>query len=65
MEFKGSGYQKTIATISAMQSFKTLRKGCQCYQCAIKLAEPKEPKLNEIPVVRELPSVLGSAGITI
>ena len=53
MEFKGSGYRKTISTISAMQAIKMLRKGCQGYLCAIEMTEPKEPDLNEIRVVRE------------
>jgi len=56
MEFKGSGYQKTIATISAMQAFKILRKGCQGYLCAIEMTEQKELDLTEIPVVIEFPN---------
>ena len=45
-----------MPTISAMQAFKMLRKGCQGYVCAIEVTE-YEPNLNEILVVRKFPSV--------
>jgi len=40
-----------------MQAFKMLKKGCQGYLCAIKVAEQREPDLNEIWMVRKFPSV--------
>ena len=57
MEFKGNGCQKIMQTISAMQAFKMLRKGCQGYLCAVDMTKQKELDLIEIPVVREFPNV--------
>jgi len=55
--FKGSGLQMTIQTVSTMQAFKMLKKGCQGYLCAIEVTELKELDLSEIPVAREFPQV--------
>ena len=55
--FRGRGHQVIIPTVSAMQAFKMLRKGCQGYLCAIETAEPSNLDLNEIPVAREYPQV--------
>jgi len=55
--FKGNGHQLTIPTVSAMQAFKMLKKGCQGYLCAIEVTELKELDLSEISVVREFPQV--------
>ena len=55
--FKGSGYQVTIPTVSAMQAFKMLKKGRQGYLCAIEATEPRDLDLNKIPVAREYPQV--------
>jgi len=51
--FKGSGHQVSIPTVSAMQAFRMLKKGCQSYLCAIEATEQKDPDFNEILVVRE------------
>jgi len=56
--FKGSGYQVTIPTVSAIQAFRMLKKGCQGYLCAVEVAEPMNLHLNNIPVAREYPQVL-------
>ena len=50
---KGSGYQVTIPTLSAMQAFKMLKKGRQGYLCTIEDTEPRDVDLNKIPVARE------------
>jgi len=55
VNFKGSGHQVTIPTVSVMQAFKMLKKGCQGYLCTIEVAELKELDLSEIPVAREFP----------
>jgi len=39
MTFKGSGHQVTIPTISAMQTFRMLKKGCSGYLCTIEATE--------------------------
>jgi len=55
--FKGSDHQVTVPTVSAMQAFKILRKGCRGYLCAIEDTEQRDPDLNKILVAREYPQV--------
>ena len=55
--FKGNNHQVTIPTVSAMQAFKMMKKGCQGYLCAIETAELKELDLSGIPIAREFPQV--------
>jgi len=46
-----------MPTISAMQAFKMLRKGCQGFLCTVKMIEQKEPDLSEALLVRNFPNV--------
>ena len=55
--FNGNNHQVTIPTVSAMQAFKMMKKGCQGYLCAIETAELKELDLSGIPVARKFPQV--------